>query len=230
MSGEKRLSADERRCSIVDAVKKVFADLGFDGTTTRALAKAAGVSEALLYKHFPSKESLFEAMRDDCLHGPMLEEFKRILELPSSTSTLVLMVHFLAAKMVVKSEGDKGFDPVSHALIIRSMLEDGEFAHVMHQQFSKTWTPKFLECVATARREGDLAGDEVGADVAAWFAHNLFAMIMLQLRPKRPVVDYKMDRDELTASAVWFCLRGIGLKEKAIQRHYNPKALALLAG
>ncbi|HEX2260068.1 MAG TPA: helix-turn-helix domain-containing protein, partial [Candidatus Binatia bacterium] len=62
MSHNGRLSAEERRQAIADAVRGVFADKGFDGTTTRELAKAAGVSEALLYKHFPSKESLYAAM------------------------------------------------------------------------------------------------------------------------------------------------------------------------
>jgi hypothetical protein len=28
---------------------------------------------------------------------------------------------------------------------------------------------------------------------------------------------------------VWFALRGIGMKDEAIRRYYNPKALALLA-
>ena len=50
-----RLSAQERRRDIVDAVRDVFADKGFDGTTTRDLAKSAGVSEALLYRYFPSE-------------------------------------------------------------------------------------------------------------------------------------------------------------------------------
>ena len=51
--------AEARKEAIVEAVQDVFAEKGFEGTTTRDLAKAAGVSEALLYKHFPSKESLY---------------------------------------------------------------------------------------------------------------------------------------------------------------------------
>ena len=44
-------------------MRRVFAAKGFDGTTTRELADAAGVSEALLFKHFPNKEALFSAMK-----------------------------------------------------------------------------------------------------------------------------------------------------------------------
>jgi hypothetical protein len=49
-----RLSSDERRQAIIEAIKDVFAKKGFDPTTSRDLAKAARVSEALLYKYFPT--------------------------------------------------------------------------------------------------------------------------------------------------------------------------------
>src|SRR3972149_4316194 len=65
MKTSSRLSSEDRREAIVEAVKGVFAEKGFDGTTTRELANAAGVSEALLYKHFPSKESLYAALLGD---------------------------------------------------------------------------------------------------------------------------------------------------------------------
>src|SRR5919106_3391967 len=100
MKNSSRLSSEERRRAIVDAVRGVFAEKGFDGTTTRELAKAAGVSEALLYKHFPSKESLYAAMLDACAKGPTFAEYKRILALEASSSTLVIMVHFVISGYV----------------------------------------------------------------------------------------------------------------------------------
>src|SRR5438445_5326467 len=106
MKNPPRLSSEDRRRAIVDAVKGVFADKGFDGTTTRELAKAAGVSEALLYKHFPSKESLYAAMLDACAKGPTFMEFKRILTFDPSTSTLVFMVHFVVTRFVQGWAGD----------------------------------------------------------------------------------------------------------------------------
>src|ERR1700758_5776936 len=93
MKTSTKMSSEERREAIIKAVRDVFADKGFDGTTTRELANAAGVSEALIYKHFPSKASLYAAMLDACAKGPAFIEFKRILALKPSTSTLVIMVH-----------------------------------------------------------------------------------------------------------------------------------------
>ena len=59
----RRLSAAERRAQIIGAARQVFLANGRDGSRTKDIARAAGVNEALLYRHFDSKESLFhEAM------------------------------------------------------------------------------------------------------------------------------------------------------------------------
>src|SRR6266576_7167466 len=100
MANIPRLSAEARKEAIVEAVQDVFAEKGFDGTTTRELAEAAGVSEALLYRHFPSKESLYTAMCQSCVSGKSAEEYKQILALDPSSSTLVLLTHFIVSKMV----------------------------------------------------------------------------------------------------------------------------------
>ena len=65
-----RMAAEERKLQILRVAVSLFSQKGFGGTTTREIAQAAGVSEALLYKHFPSKESLYAAMLDACAKGP----------------------------------------------------------------------------------------------------------------------------------------------------------------
>src|SRR6476646_11215613 len=100
MKSTLKLSSEERRAAIIKAVRHVFAEKGFDGTTTRELADAAGVSEALLFKHFPNKEALFSAMQLSCCTEEDLGTFERLKALPSSTATLVLLVHFLVSRMV----------------------------------------------------------------------------------------------------------------------------------
>src|SRR2546423_13607425 len=95
MKSTAKLSGGERRAAITHAAQRVFAEKGFHGTTTRALAAAAGVSEALLFKHFPTKEALFAAMQMACCDDQDLGKFQRIQVLEPSCSTLVLMVHFL---------------------------------------------------------------------------------------------------------------------------------------
>jgi AcrR family transcriptional regulator len=56
----RRLSADERRRSILDAARKAFSDTGdMNGTTMRTIADRAGISEGVIYRHFESKDQLF---------------------------------------------------------------------------------------------------------------------------------------------------------------------------
>ncbi len=56
----RRLSADERRHSILKAARKAFSDTGdMSGTTMRTIADRAGISEGVIYRHFESKDQLF---------------------------------------------------------------------------------------------------------------------------------------------------------------------------
>jgi AcrR family transcriptional regulator len=57
-----RLTAEQRRRAILAAAKHVFGVSGYHDATTREIAAAAGVSEALLYQHFPGKRQLFETL------------------------------------------------------------------------------------------------------------------------------------------------------------------------
>src|SRR5437762_969125 len=106
MKATMRLSGEERRAAIIKAVRRVFAEKGFDGTTTRELAEEAGVSEALLFKHFPNKEALYSAMQTSCCKAkdPAIE---RLRALEPSTSALVTLVHFMLKVTRAEVEGSK---------------------------------------------------------------------------------------------------------------------------
>lgn len=58
----KRLKAAERRASILAVAKVLFADKGYHGVSVDEIAKRLGVSPAVLYQHFPSKEALYESV------------------------------------------------------------------------------------------------------------------------------------------------------------------------
>jgi AcrR family transcriptional regulator len=230
MKSTERLSSEERRAAIVKAVRRTFADKGFHGTTTRELAEAAGVSEALLFKHFPTKEALFSAMQLACFSEQDQGRIERLKALEPSASTLVLMVHFLVAKVV----GGCGFHSEEHAvqnrLMLRSLAEDGEFARLLFRRLATGWIPKIEECLKAAVAAGEVVNGPVRPGLAGWFAHHLAAAIMLHSLPSPPAVDYGVPRDKVVEQAVWFALRGMGLKEEAIRRLYNPKALVLFEG
>ena len=56
----KRLGMGQARPLLLDAARELFALKGFRGARTKEIADRAGVSEALLYRHFGSKAGLFE--------------------------------------------------------------------------------------------------------------------------------------------------------------------------
>ena len=85
----KRLSSTQRRAAILAVAKRLFADKGFHGVSVHEIVAELGVSPAVLYQHFPSKEALYEAVlgaiactREDyievALEGPT--DFAAVLE------------------------------------------------------------------------------------------------------------------------------------------------------
>ena len=57
----RRLSAEERREMIARAALALFAERGYERTTTREIARAAGISEGTIFKYFPTKRDLLLA-------------------------------------------------------------------------------------------------------------------------------------------------------------------------
>jgi AcrR family transcriptional regulator len=59
-----RMKAHDRRRQLLESAVACFAAYGYQGTTTARLAKAAKVTEPVLYQHFSSKQELFVALLD----------------------------------------------------------------------------------------------------------------------------------------------------------------------
>ena len=59
---KRRMSAGNRREQILQGAMQLFAQKGFRGTTTREIARRLRISEALMFKYFPSKEALYRAI------------------------------------------------------------------------------------------------------------------------------------------------------------------------
>jgi AcrR family transcriptional regulator len=58
----KRMAAGDRCEQILQGAMELFAEKGFRGATTREIAQHLGISEALMFKYFPSKEALYRAI------------------------------------------------------------------------------------------------------------------------------------------------------------------------
>jgi AcrR family transcriptional regulator len=62
-----RRPAAERRRQILAAARGLFADRGYDATSTRDLATAADINDALIYRYFPDKQAILAALVDEAI-------------------------------------------------------------------------------------------------------------------------------------------------------------------
>lgn len=94
-----RLKAAERKASILAVAKVLFADKGYHGVSVDEIAKRLGVSPAVLYQHFSSKEALYEAVLSGILNKR--ESYvSAVLDGPSDFgSVLVRMTQVFAASV-----------------------------------------------------------------------------------------------------------------------------------
>ncbi len=221
MKSNGKLSSDQRRADILKAVRKVFVEKGFHETTTRELARAAGVSEALLYKHFPSKKAIYSAIQKSCFTEERAKIIQSLEALEPSTPNLVALVHYLFSQLFgerLSNDNVRSFI----RLVLRSLMDEGEFARSAIKEGPSRWVRKVDECIKAAIAAGDAVNGSAMINMAGWFAHHLATMIMINLLHAKLVVEYKVSRKKLQEQAVLFTLRGMGLKEEAIKRYYNP--------
>jgi AcrR family transcriptional regulator len=64
IKAQARMTGEDRRRQIVDISAELFSRKGFNGTTTKEIADRAGVSEAIIFRHFPNKRALYSAIID----------------------------------------------------------------------------------------------------------------------------------------------------------------------
>ncbi|MCB0393220.1 MAG: TetR/AcrR family transcriptional regulator [Bdellovibrionales bacterium] len=217
-----RMTAEERRLSIVEKSLPLFAEKGFAKTTTKDIANAAGVSEALLYKHFPSKESLYTALHEHCC--VRVEEQLNSHELAKpSTETLILLLYYIV-RSIVLGEGHVRQHLYLKRLMINSFLEDGQFAKLFIEKKSLEWEPALLKHLKVAQESGDIADLPYSIKDRAWFAHHLAVAISMMRLPGVEAVNYEnkeiLDR---ISNAALFCIRGVGVKDEAIKKYFKPE-------
>src|SRR5207248_2975380 len=218
-----RLDSDERRQAIVDAAVPLFARKGFGGTTTRELAEAAGISEALLFRHFPSKELLYREILQQlgCQGDPALEQ---LASLPACTETLVGMVRFMVWRFVAGSEVDRADLDPRLRLVLHSCLEDGDYALELFEAVAARVAPFFAASLDAAMQAGDVIPPPASRNSGwptnqFWFGHHIAAMIAIAALPGRHCVPYVGDSETLVDEASRFILRGIGMSDAAITAH-----------
>lgn len=126
-----RMAGEERRLQILAIAVKLFSQRGFRGTTTKEIALAAGVSEAMVFRHFATKEELYAAILDHkaCSGGKFEPAELAADAIRRKDDRAVFEGLALGA---LKHHQD---DPDFQRLLLHSALEKHELAQMFFDQF-----------------------------------------------------------------------------------------------
>lgn len=213
-----RLTSDLRREQILEAAKRCFALYGFAGTTTKSVAQAAGISEGLLFKHFPTKAALYTEILAEAYEAD--PELLRLRELKPSTATLVILIREMVAHFMRATEAPDQEDAQRIRLLISSLLTDGEFARLLYDKIGDMIGPIFKTSLESAIAAGDaerVRGEPLNL---FWFAHHIVHTIALTRLPAIPALDYPGTPD-FERHICQFILRGIGMNGRAIASYLD---------
>ncbi len=137
----KRLKATERRASILAVAKVLFADKGYHGVAVDEIASRLGVSPAVLYRHFPSKEALYSEVLDT-LAAQRENYVDAALQNPDDFASVLLRITLVFAESVAR-------DPDYLKMELLGSLED---AQVTQQFFESRWK-SFTDYIEYSMRE-----------------------------------------------------------------------------
>ena len=129
------MTGDLRRVQILQTAVDLFSQRGFKGTTTKEIARAAGVSEAMVFRHFATKEELYGAILDnkgcqDGVHKFPWEE-NGVLQKAIEQKDDLAVFYNIAVDALNKHQTDVAF----MRLLFYSALEEHELADRFFHEF-----------------------------------------------------------------------------------------------
>ena len=126
-----RMAGEERRLQILDVAVSLFSNRGFRGTTTKEIAQAAGVSEAMVFRHFATKEELYAAILDHkACSGGRFEPAEMAADAIARKDDRAVF-ESLALGALNHHENDPNFQ----RLLLHSALEKHELAQMFFDEF-----------------------------------------------------------------------------------------------
>lgn len=129
-----RMTGDKRREQILLTAITLFSQKGFSGTTTKEIARVAGVSEAMVFRHFAKKSDIYDAILDNktCHEGmrfPWEEDTELLGAIQRKDDHTVF--YLMALNALNKQQADVGF----LRLLFYSALEEHELAERFFSEF-----------------------------------------------------------------------------------------------
>jgi TetR/AcrR family transcriptional regulator len=158
-----RLPASDRRLQLLETALDVFSRKGFGGTTTKEIAAAAGVTEAIIFRHFPTKQDLYNAVLDHHHDSGKLAEcvaqWKSCMERNDDEG----LIRAIIERVIEAFRSDLRV----HRILMFAALEGHEAALEYNRKFSLPILDLLWQYVARRQGEGALCGNDPGPIIAA---------------------------------------------------------------
>lgn len=143
-----RLKAAERKASILAVAKVLFADKGFHGVSVDEIARRLGVSPAVLYQHFSSKEDLYEAVLNS-ISGQRESYVTAIVEEPSDFGSVLMRMSLVFAESVAR-------DPDYLRMELMSALEGNAAANQFFENRWRSFTDYIEESIKEVGKKSNI--------------------------------------------------------------------------
>jgi AcrR family transcriptional regulator len=159
-----RMAGGERRLQILRVAMRLFSQRGFRGATTKEIAVAAGVSEAMVFRHFATKEELYSAIIDyKACADDALDPFQLVADALKLKDDRAVFER-LAFNALEKHESDPEFQ----RLLLHSALEEHGLAEMFWDKFVKRVYAFLGAYVRERQRDGAMIGIEPAMVVRAF--------------------------------------------------------------
>ncbi|HUD94933.1 helix-turn-helix domain-containing protein [Sphingobium sp.] len=208
-----RLSSADRRNSIISAAKAVFARYGLEGARTQQIAQAAGVSEALIFRHFATKTHIYRAVLREVI-AEQNATFSAMDTVEASADGALEIIRRLVDHAMKGAEAD---NVAGMRMVVGSLAGDGGYARLIYRRALRLSLPALDSALAAARAEGAITGAAIATVNAVAFLEHVGTMMLMAHCHSRTAIPYDDDDRRVKRDAILFCARGLGIAENRIQ-------------
>lgn len=142
----------------------LFANRGFKGATTRAIAQAAGVSEAIIFRHFATKEDLYDAIITTTIEQRQ-EAWEREAPSIDDTEDIERLLTAFARSSLKRHRADQTFI----RLMLYSALEDHKFRQRFFESHRSPYMRAVKERITRGVESGEFAEIDPHLTVVSFF-------------------------------------------------------------
>ena len=211
-----RLSGPERRQSILKESQRLFAEKGFHGVSIDEIARAVTVSPAILYRHFASKQALYDAVLQE-LSSQRESYVDAVVNSDANFEEVLIGM----TEVFIQSIDE---NPNLLRIEMQSLIDGNPATSEFFENRWKSFTD-YINFSMNERLSYDIANREITILSASLMFQGMVREALLQkyLQPQDRLVDISLS--ELSRELVILFLRAIGIHQTNLNKKETPNLL-----